>query len=119
MSLWVPYPDDMKTNNGPNDQWWTSLSSGERDLIRALMRMVQSAKHSEVIEVARAARKWESGLTFFFKVRLKNQRPRWSGSFNAVSLAYKNRADVRRIVSFPSKLHIHLVGPTSRGWPGL
>jgi hypothetical protein len=64
----------MKTNTATNDQWWTTLSSGEKDLISALMRMVQGAKHSEIIEVSRAARKWESGLTFFFKSRLKNQR---------------------------------------------
>jgi hypothetical protein len=115
MSLWVPYRDDMKTNNGPNDQWWTSLSSGEKDLIRALMRMVQSAKHSEVIEVARAARKWESGLTFFFKVRLKNQRPRWRGSFSAVSLADKNRDDGRRIISCQSNAHSQLGVSPGRG----
>src|SRR3974390_222361 len=105
MSLWVPYHRDMKTNNGPNDQWWTSLSSGEKDLIRALMRMVQSAKHSEVIEVARAARKWESGLTFFFKVRLKNQRPRLRGSLSTVYLGEKNRSNDRTISS-PSNARI-------------
>lgn len=66
----------MKTNTATNDQWWTTLSTGEKDLIRALMRMVQGAKHSEIVEVSRAARKWESGLSFFFKSRLKNQRSR-------------------------------------------
>jgi hypothetical protein len=64
----------MKTNTATNDLWWTTLSSGEKDLIRALMRMVQGAKRSEIVEVSRAARKWESGLSFFFKSRLKNQR---------------------------------------------
>jgi hypothetical protein len=91
MSLWVPYHGSMKTNNGTNDEWWTRLSSGEKDFIRALFRMVQSAKHSQVIEVARAARKWESGLSFFFKVRLKSRRPCLSGSLRAVYLAEKNR----------------------------
>ncbi len=66
----------MKTNTVTNDLWWTTLSAGEKDLIRALMRMVQGAKHSEIVEVSRAARKWESGLSFFFKSRLKNQRTR-------------------------------------------
>ncbi len=66
----------MKTNTATNDLWWTTLSSGEKDLIRALMRMVQGAKHSEIVEVSRAARKWETGLSFFFKSRLKNQRTR-------------------------------------------
>ena len=87
----------MKTNNGTNDEWWTSLSNGEKNLIRTLMRMVQSAKHSEVIEVARAARKWESGLTFFFKVRLKNQRPRLTGSLNPMYMGVKNRGNNRTI----------------------
>ena len=31
----------MKTNSATTDLWWTTLSSGEKDLIRALMRMVQ------------------------------------------------------------------------------
>jgi hypothetical protein len=66
----------MKMNTATNDLWWTTLSSGEKALIRALMRMVQGAKHSEIVEVSRAARKWESGLSFFFKSRLKNQRTR-------------------------------------------
>src|ERR1051326_5090129 len=66
----------MKTNTATTDLWWTTLSSGEKDFIRDLMRMVRGAKQSQVIEVARAARKWERGLSFFFKVRLKNQRSR-------------------------------------------
>lgn len=66
----------MKTNTATNDLWWTTLSAGEKELIRALMRMVQGAKRSEIVEVSRAARKWESGLSFFFKSRLKNQKTR-------------------------------------------
>jgi len=81
MSLCLVYgPGKMKTNNETIDQLWTNLSSGEKDFIRALIWMVQGAKRSQVIEVARAARKWESGLAFFFKVRLRNQRPRRSAS---------------------------------------
>lgn len=83
MSPWLPYGDAMKTNNATIDEWWTSLSSGEKDFIRSLMRMIQGAKNSQVIEVARAARKWEGALTFFFKVRLKNQRPRWRTTRNS------------------------------------
>src|SRR5215472_15140560 len=73
----------MKTNNETNDQWWTSLSTGEKDFIRDLIKMIQGAKHSQVIEVARAARKWECALTCFLKVRLKNQRPRWGARRNS------------------------------------
>ncbi len=79
----------MKTNVAATDEWWTTLSTGEKDLIRALMRMVQGAKHSEIVEVARAARKWESGLSFFFKVRLKNQRSRRIYLHNTVPGATK------------------------------
>ena len=87
----------MKTNT--DDQWWTTLSTGEKDLIRALMRMVQGAKHSEIVEVSRAARKWESGLSFFFKSRLKNQRSRRIYLPN--TRPAKRVGDIR-IISFPS-----------------
>src|SRR5271165_6708106 len=83
----------MKTNDETTNQCWSNLPSGEKHFIRALIGMIRSAKHSQVTEVARAARKWETGLTFFFKVRLRNQRPRWS----AVSVGEKNRANNRPI----------------------
>ena len=106
MSLSLVYDDHMKTSSGPTDQWWTSLSCGEKEFIRALIRMVQSAKHSEVIEVARAARKWESGLTFFFKVRPKNQRTsRWSASFNSLRKSEPNRDNSRQTISCQSNAH--------------
>ena len=91
----------MKTNTATNDQWWTTLSVGEKELIRALMRMVQGAKHSEIVEVSRAARKWESGLSFFFKSRLKNQRTRRIYLHSAVPRTTKPAGDIR-ITSSPS-----------------
>ena len=95
----------MKTNIATTEEWWTTLSTGEKDLIRALMRMVQGAKHSEIVEVARAARKWESGLTFFFKLRLKNQRwRRIYSSSNAPPLSTKTVGE-RQIISCPSNEH--------------
>jgi hypothetical protein len=91
----------MKTNTATNDLWWTTLSAGEKDLIRALMRMVQGAKHSEIVEVSRAARKWESGLSFFFKSRLKNQRTRRIYLHSTQPRATKP-AGASRITSYPS-----------------
>lgn len=91
----------MKTNSTLNDQWWTTLSGGEKDLIRALMRMVQGAKHSEIVEVSRAARKWESGLSFFFKSRLKNQRTRRIYLHATAPKTAKPAAD-NRLISCPS-----------------
>ena len=91
----------MKTNIGTTDEWWTTLSSGEKDLIRALMRMVQGAKRSEIVEVARAAREWESGLTFFFKLRLKNRR--WRRIYTSSNPPRVAKAvGERRITSCPS-----------------
>ena len=91
----------MKTNNAVTDQWWTTLSSGEKELIRTLMRMVQGAKRSEVVEVARAARKWERGLSFFFKSRLKNQRTRRIYLHSAVPRTTSPAGD-NRLTSYPS-----------------
>ncbi len=91
----------MKTNTATNDLWWTTLSSGEKDLIRALMEMVRGAKHSEIVEVSRAARKWETGLSFFFKSRLKNQRTRRIYLHPAAPRTTKPAAD-NRITSCPS-----------------
>lgn len=94
----------MKTINATNDQWWTTLPSGEKDLIRALMRMVQGAKRSEILEVSRAARKWERGLSFFFKVRLKNQKWRRIYLPGTVPRATKPVGE-SRITSCPSNAH--------------
>lgn len=91
----------MKTNTATNDQWWTTLPGGEKDLIRALMRMVQGAKQSELAEVSRAARKWERGLSFFFKSRLKNQRTRRIYLHRAAPTTAKPAAD-HRLTSCPS-----------------
>jgi hypothetical protein len=72
----------MKDANA--DEWWADLTGGEKDFLRALMRMIQGAKHSQVVEVARAAQKWESGLSCFIKARLmhscrapKRRRGNW------------------------------------------
>ena len=65
----------MKTRNLEVQQWWTSLPSGERRLLCALMRLLKSARRSQINDVARAAAKWESGLAFFIKIRLMHQRP--------------------------------------------
>jgi hypothetical protein len=51
-------------------EWWDSLSSGERKLICSLMRMLRGAKRSQLLDVARAAAKWERGIGCFIKVRL-------------------------------------------------
>jgi hypothetical protein len=49
------------------EEWWASLSAGEKEFIRTLMRMIKSAKRSAIREVANAARKWESGIGFLSK----------------------------------------------------
>jgi hypothetical protein len=56
--------------------WWTRLPMGERALIRAVMRMLRSARRSRVREVARAAVKWERGICCFIKVRLIGESQR-------------------------------------------
>jgi len=66
----------MKTGNVEPQEWWESLSDGERRLICSLMRMLRGAKRSTIVEVARAAVKWERGLGCFIKVRLMHERPR-------------------------------------------
>ena len=66
----------MKTNHVEFDTLWTGLSCGERRLICALMRMLRGAKRSQIADVARAAAKWESGISCFIKVRLTHQKPR-------------------------------------------
>src|SRR4051812_45390494 len=69
------YDGGMKNGTGHVEQWWSSLNNGEKELIRGVMRMLRSAKQSQIEEVARAAQKWEIGIGCFIKVRLKHQRP--------------------------------------------
>jgi hypothetical protein len=56
--------------------WWMAVPAGERALLRAIARMLRSAKCSQLPEVARAAAKWERGIGCFVKVRLMNARPK-------------------------------------------
>jgi hypothetical protein len=67
-----PEIQTKKALNGRD--WWGALPEGERRLIVAIAQMLRSAKRSESREVARAARKWESGIGFFIKARLMNAR---------------------------------------------
>ena len=60
--------------------WWRNLSQGERRLICSLMGMLRGAKRSQVVEVARAAAKWERGLGCFIKVRLIHERSSRTGA---------------------------------------
>jgi hypothetical protein len=50
------------------------LPAGERILIRTVLRMLRSAKQSRIREVARAAAKWERGISCFIKVRLITEK---------------------------------------------
>ena len=63
----------MKMRQTLSDQWWNTLSTGEKDFLRLLMTLVRGAKNSRSLEVARAARRWESGLACFIKTRLQNR----------------------------------------------
>jgi hypothetical protein len=56
-------------------EMWSGLSHGERRLICSVMRMLKGAKKSQIRDVARAAAKWETGIGFFIKVRLMNEKP--------------------------------------------
>ena len=57
-------------------EWWVAVPQGEKALLHEVARVLRSAKHSQWEEVARAAAKWESGISFFIKVRLMNRKPR-------------------------------------------
>lgn len=63
----------MKTRRS-NEQWWSSLSDGEKDFLRLVMTLIRGAKHSHSTEVARAARLWEVRLACFIKTRLKHRQ---------------------------------------------
>jgi hypothetical protein len=66
----------MQTAASAQPEWWAGLPDGERELIRAVARMLRGARRSHLHGVARAARKWESSLNCFIKVRLINERTR-------------------------------------------
>ena len=51
-------------------EWWAAVPEGEKTLLHTIARMLRSAKHSELNEVARAAAKWERGIGCFVKMRL-------------------------------------------------
>jgi hypothetical protein len=82
----------MKITNATTEQWWASLPAGEKDVIRSIMRMLRSAKQSQVRDVARAADKWEKGIGCFIKVRLMHTRRR--RPFISCQLASRNRPGV-------------------------
>ncbi len=68
---------ESPTAEGVDDlEWWRRLPGGERAVIRAVVRMLRSARRSEVREVARAAAKWARGLGCFIKVRLMWEKER-------------------------------------------
>ena len=56
--------------------WWMAVPAGERALLRAIARLLRSAKCSQLPEVARAAAKWERGIGCFVKVRLIAEKQR-------------------------------------------
>jgi hypothetical protein len=64
----------LRPQQSSSAEMWATLSTGERRLITALIRMLRAAKNSQIHDVARAAAKWESGITCFIKVRLINQK---------------------------------------------
>ena len=76
-------------------EWWTRLPGGERALIRVVVRMLRSAKRSQVREVARAAVKWERGIGCFIKVLLigENQRARSRQSVESRWLRVEGREE--------------------------
>lgn len=60
----------IKNRNIGPQEWWMSLSDGERRLIWSVMKMLRGAKRSAILDVARAASKWELGIGCFIKFRL-------------------------------------------------
>ena len=61
---------DRERNPGGVQEWWASLSAGERRLISSVMGLLRGAKRSQLRDVANAAAKWERGIGCFIKVRL-------------------------------------------------
>ena len=64
----------MNTNQESNDQWWSSLPQGEKAVLRSVMDALKGARGCQVVEVARAARKWTPTIGCFIKVRLMHRR---------------------------------------------
>jgi hypothetical protein len=92
----------MKTKQNGPQEWWASLSQGERRLIRSVMGLLRGAKRSQVVEVARAAAKWERGIGCFIKVRLISaqsaERGRRNGKGNSAKMEdrrWRETSDIR------------------------
>jgi hypothetical protein len=83
----------MKTEDVEKQKWWASLSSGERRLIWSVMKLLRSAKQSQVGDVASAAAKWESSLGCFMKARLMSSCRERRGDLKFG----KQRAELSRI----------------------
>jgi hypothetical protein len=64
----------MKTPPIAIETAWYELPPAERRVLNTLLRLLRGASRSQSQDVARAARKWERGLSFFIKLRLINQR---------------------------------------------
>ncbi|HNW08040.1 MAG TPA: hypothetical protein PK202_14250 [Verrucomicrobiota bacterium] len=99
----------MKRRNDEPQEWWKSLSDGERRLIWNVMKMLRGAKRSAILDVARAAAKWESGIGCFIKFRLMNswrttQRRRVIDS-GWVKVEGRRQNGAGRAISSPSNGH--------------
>ena len=66
----------LKNQKSAAPDWWLAVPAGERALLRAIARLLRSAKCSQLPEVARAAAKWERGIGCFVKVRLIGEKQR-------------------------------------------
>jgi hypothetical protein len=86
----------MKMTNINQNEWWAALPAGEKDFIRTLMGMIKGAKRSEFRDVANAARKWESAISYFMKVRLRQgARRQNSGVRRQTSVVRKDSRETR------------------------
>lgn len=56
---------EMKSSKMETNEWWAELPAAEKELIRAVMRLLKGARQSRIREVAQAASEWEriSSLT--------------------------------------------------------
>jgi hypothetical protein len=90
-------------------EWWESLPPGERKFLCHVMQTIRTAKGSQWPEVARAAAKWEAGLSCFIKVRLKNGASRWQRHGQSGQRQASMSISVKAVTSCPS---------TSRSLPG-
>jgi len=76
ISIWKSKEVRIRRAKPEIPEWWVAVPQGEKALLHEVTRLLRSAKHSQWEEVARAAAKWESGISFFIKVRLMNRKPR-------------------------------------------